>query len=281
VSISLRVSELVVVGWCVVAAAVALARPLDARARLRLVRGATALAVSAALCGLLPIDGAARAIRHLVPALFVLAAYWVSAAFFVAPQPALERRLLAIDHWAVARFTVISRRQPDTLWVLEVLEIAYLAVYAMLPLGAWTAWSHGGTPAVDRYWTLVFLAEASCYLALAWVQTRPPRVLETSAGDVSVVGDARSLSLLRRANEAVLTHGSIQVNTLPSGHAAGAVAAALALAWVGAPHAPLFAVVAGVICVATVVGRYHFLVDTVSGASVAVLWWWLLRAWWR
>lgn len=125
----------------------------------------------------------------------------------------------------------------------------------MLPLGAWAAWSQGRTAAVDRYWTVVFLAESSCYLALAWLQTRPPRALEPWAARL------RTRSVVRHANEAVLTHGSHRMNTIPSGHAAGAVAVALA------------------VCVATVVGRYHFLVDTVAGALVGIVAWLVVRAW--
>ena len=68
------------------------------------------------------------------------------------------------------------------------------------------------------------------------------------------------------------------MNTIPSGHAAGAVAVALALAWLHSPLAPLFGVVAVAICIATVVGRYHFLVDTVAGALVGIAAWLVVRA---
>jgi len=114
---------------------------------------------------------------------------------------------------------------------------------------------------------VVFLSEASCYIALAWLQTRPPRALEPWASSI------RERSIFRQANEVVLTHGSHHMNTLPSGHAAGAVAVALALSSLRAPTAPLFGAAAVAICIATVVGRYHFLVDTVAGVAVAVGWW--------
>lgn len=271
-AVSLRLTELAVVAWCVVAVSVSLARPLSAGARVRLLSGATSLALAAVSCGLMPAAGAFEAVRNVLPALFVLAAYWVAGMFFVAPQPVLEQRLLAIDRRALALFGLTDAPTLGRHGLRDVLEAAYFAVYAVLPLGAWSAWSYGGAAAVDRYWTLVFLAESSCYLALAWLQTRPPRVLESSLA-------AGPPSFVRRANELVLTHGSIQVNTLPSGHAAGAVAVWLALTSVGSPHALLFGVVALGICVATVVGRYHFLVDTVAGAGVAAVWWWLLRGW--
>ena len=271
---SLRIPELAVIGWCVVTAAVSIVRPLPARRRLMVQFGAALLALAALSCGALPGDGVGEAIRNIVPALFVLGSYWVAGAFFVAPQPALERRLLAIDQRVLAPLGLLDAPNARRRWAHDVLEAAYLSVYALLPLGAWSAWAHGGTPAVDRYWALVFLAEASCYLALAWLQTRPPRALETAGAQ------AGRPSLVRRANEVILRHGSIHVNTLPSGHAAGAVSIALALYWVGSPQAAIFGLVAVVICAATVVGRYHFLVDSVAGAAVAVLWWWVLHVWW-
>lgn len=268
-----RQPELAIVWWCVVAAMVSLTRPLSARGRHTVLGGASALGVAAVLSTLLPTEGAAGAVRNVLPALFVLAAYWVAGAFFVAPDRHLEDRLLACDRWVLGPLRLQERLTGRSRWVLATLETAYLAVYAVLPLGAWAAWAHGRTPAVERYWTLVFLSEATCYLALAWVQTRPPRVLEPW------VGALRAGSVVRRANEAILRHGSIQVNTLPSGHVAGAVAVAVALAWLEVPVAPAFGVLAVAISAATVAGRYHFLADTVAAAVVPAVWWWLLSGW--
>lgn len=270
---SLRASELVVVGWCVVAGVVSVARRLPHVNRVRLLVGAGLLASAVVLCSLLPGDGPAGVVRIPAPALFVLAAYRVSAGFFVQPQVGLEAWLASIDRRFVPWLARARPRGAWSRWMMEVLEASYLAVYVVLPLGAWASWAHGGVAALDLYWTLVFLAEGTSYLALAWIQTRPPRALEVDAPRTG------HRSLARRVNEVVLLHGSIQVNTLPSGHAAGATAVALALAWLDVPSAPLFGVAAAVICVATVAGRYHYLVDTVAGVLVALVWWVVLRAW--
>lgn len=267
---ALRVSELMVVAWCLVVAAVSLVRPLSRLARVRVVGGAALLGAAALVCATLPSHGGAGAVRNVLPGAFVLGAYWVAGALFVAPQLELEARLLAVDQRV---FELLGRRGDAhrlPRWLQDASEVAYLSVYAMLPLGAWAAWAAGGTSSVDRYWTLVFLSEASCYLALAWVQTRPPRTLVPRQPAVSI-------GAVRRVNELLLTHASIQVNTLPSGHAAGAVAVALALVWVQSPFATVFGLAALAICLATVTGRYHFVVDTGAGAAVAVAWWLALR----
>jgi membrane-associated phospholipid phosphatase len=264
--------DLVVVWWCLVAAVVAFVRPLEAAPRRHVLGGASVLGLTALATTWLPATAAGDVVRTLLPALFVLGAYWTAAGYVVAPDTRLEARLLAIDHWALDALRLPHRLTTGPRWVLEGLEAAYLSVYAMLPLGAWAAWVHGRAAAVDRYWTVVFLAEASCYLALAWLPTRPPRDLEPWAAAL------RTRSLFRHANETVLTHGSHRMNTIPSGHAAGAVAVAVSLAWLHVPLAPVFAVAALAICVATVVGRYHFLVDTLAGALVALAWWWVVSA---
>jgi membrane-associated phospholipid phosphatase len=63
------------------------------------------------------------------------------------------------------------------------------------------------------------------------------------------------------------------VNTVPSGHAAGAFSVALALT-PGLPVAGgVFLVLAVAITVATVVGRYHYLADSVLGVLVALAVW--------
>jgi membrane-associated phospholipid phosphatase len=69
----------------------------------------------------------------------------------------------------------------------------------------------------------------------------------------------------------VLSRASIQLNTFPSGHAATAVAAALA---VGA-RLPLPGLMMSVIALGilggSVLGRYHYAADALSGAVLALV----------
>ena len=266
----LQTSHVVVAWWCVIASIVALLRPLPGSRRLAIVSGAVALLGTVFAVSRVPWAGAGAAIRTLAPAVWVVAAYWIASAYFVAPQAPLERWLGRVDDALLSRFRRERRGTRGAAWAAELLELAYLAVYATVPTGAWAAWEAGGLAAVDAYWLLVFPSVATCYLSLAWGQTRPPRHLERSAC-------AGRRSALRRANEFVLQHGSHGVNTVPSGHAAGAVAVALSLGGLGSPWAPLFWLLAAAILVATVAGRYHFVVDTALGALVAVVCWAVVR----
>ncbi len=74
----------------------------------------------------------------------------------------------------------------------------------------------------------------------------------------------------------VLAQGSIQANTIPSGHAAGAIAIALAVSSVLPAAGTAFLILGIGITAATVLGRYHYLVDSVLGVAVAMAVWGLV-----
>jgi membrane-associated phospholipid phosphatase len=176
----------------------------------------------------------------------------------------LERWLLRIDEGAGVSRVAWPRV------VYDYFELAYVLVYAVVPAGAIVLAVGGHADAVPRFWSVVLLAEFLSYGMLPWVQTRPPRAIEIAPGRSS------STPQLRQFNLAVLGRASIQANTLPSGHAAGAVATALAVATVMPTAGLAFFVLAVSIAIATVIGRYHYAVDSVLGVMVALGAWLLL-----
>jgi membrane-associated phospholipid phosphatase len=146
--------------------------------------------------------------------------------------------------------------------VVELLELAYLSCYPMLPAGFAIVYWHGSPAEADRFWTAVFVAGALSYGVLPWVRTRPPRQLH---------GAPPGRSSVRLLNEAVLHRASVQFNTFPSGHVATAVATALA-ATAAVPVAGVWLLpLALAIAVACIAGRYHYLADVLTGAAAGVL----------
>jgi membrane-associated phospholipid phosphatase len=125
--------------------------------------------------------------------------------------------------------------------------------------------ANGHASLADRYWTLVTGAELGSFAPLAFIQTRPPWAIERKP----VLADRVVHDLATEMTK----HFTIRVNTFPSGHVAGSLAVALAVAgampWTGA------ALIALALCiaVATVVGRYHYVVDAVAGAALTALLW--------
>jgi membrane-associated phospholipid phosphatase len=99
---------------------------------------------------------------------------------------------------------------------------------------------------------------------LPWVQTRPPRRLEPGPP---------WRSSLRFFNVRLLGETSIGANTVPSGHAAEAVAAALLVSDAPWPVAASMWLAALAVSAGAVLGRYHFAFDAVAGWAVALAVW--------
>ena len=206
---------------------------------------------------------AAFGMPHIMPLVFLLVGYWLPALLVRSPHTRLEHWLLGIDHRLFGRdgLKAFDERAPRAL--VEYFELAYLLCYAVVPAGYVWLLAAGFHQTVDRFWSTVLLAAFFCYGLLPWLPTRAPRVVEAER--------AVWRSAVRRLNLAVLSRGSVQWNTFPSGHTAASLATALAVG----THVPAAGVVLGVIAVSigigSVVGRYHYAADAIAGALVAIL----------
>jgi membrane-associated phospholipid phosphatase len=194
-------------------------------------------------------------VRDWLPAPLMLVAYWQSGPFFVRPNERLQRRLLQLDHRLLG-----DARLPGG--IAQILELAYVFCYPLLPIGLGLLYVSGREAAAGRYWMAILVPTYLCYALLPFLPTAPPRDLEP----------ARPATGIRRLNQWLVHAGSIQANTFPSAHVAATMSAALALC-VELPMAGgIFLVVALAIAAATVFGRYHYLADAILGALVAAGW---------
>jgi undecaprenyl-diphosphatase len=258
-----RVSELIIGGYLGYLLVLSRVLPLPAgRRRLVTLAAAADLALVWWLSGVTTSAGLIA--RDWLPALQILIGYWLSGAFFLRPMTAVEAWLAKWDRTLFDALGArhVAERGPRLL--LEYFEGAYLTVYLLVPLGFGVAYWFAPAVDVDRYWTIVVAAELACYAMLPWIQTRPPRALGLHAA----VEDRRLA--VRRLNALVLGLGSIQVNTFPSGHAAGAFATAFAVGLFVPAAQPVFLVLAASITIASVVGRYHYAADSIAGVAVAI-----------
>jgi hypothetical protein len=197
----------------------------------------------------------------LVPGALLLGGYWLSGFFFRAPQAWLEAWLLRVDH----RFRAERWMDRSPRAVAELLEFSYAMDYVVVGGGAIYAATFG-TEAVAHYWSLVLASELASFAPLPWLRSRPPRVVESPG---SSLPQTRRVTM-RRLNAFILDGASIQANTLPSGHVSGAVAAALGVMAVDAVVGSWLMAAAGLITIAAIAGRYHYVVDCVAGAAVAL-----------
>ncbi len=144
----------------------------------------------------------------------------------------------------------------------SVLEIAYLLVYALGPVSVAMLYVYGRRNRVDAFLFVFLLAVFLSYAQFPFWPSEPPRVL-FPRDDLPTYA-----TVFRSFNLWLLRVGGIHTSVFPSGHVAAATAAAAGMVlylpehkWVGR----VLGVVAVLIAVATVYGRYHYLADAVAG----------------
>jgi len=257
----LRASEWITVAYFAYLAGAAAVVPGIGRPQRRRAIG-TALAVVIAVLTVAAFGTRATLWRDWMPLIYILIGYWLPALLVTGTDQVFERRLLAFDRrWLGENVATISERSPRA--VIELLELAYLFCYPMVPIGFACLSVAGLHEESDRFWTAVLLAAFGCYGVLPWLPTRPPRAIEGAP--------MRSSGPVRRLNERVLGLASVQLNTFPSGHVAASLATALAVS-ARLPLAGLpLGLLALAIAIASVVGRYHYAADAVAGAALALL----------
>lgn len=224
---------------------------------------------SALMCaGIFLAAHASPRIRDWAPFAFIGAGYYASGLLFIEPSPAFEEWLLAWDRRLLGDPTTRFAHWPS--WFLAYLDIVYSGAFLLLPAGWMTLVLSGGERLADRYWSMVALAELGSFGGMAFVQSRPPWALERPArlGDTSV----------HEAAIGIAQTFSNRSNTFPSGHVAGLLAIALAIVGPAPAAGVAFLVLWASATVACVVGRYHYIVDAVAGAALAVIVWLIVRA---
>jgi membrane-associated phospholipid phosphatase len=228
-------------------------------------RRAWLIAAAAAAAGAVWVvaHAGSAAVRIDAPLAYILAGYFLSGYLFVAPSVAIESWLMGWDRRLLGDPATRFVGWPRAL--VAALEIVYMGCFLLIPAGLASLVLSDHLALVDRYWRLVMGAEFLAFAPLAFIQTRPPWAIERKP-------ELADPAIHRLASRMV-AHLTIGVNTFPSGHAAGSLAVALAivgaLPWAGG----LLLALAAAIGVACVVGRYHYIVDVVAGAAVALGLW--------
>jgi hypothetical protein len=214
-------------------------------------------------------------VRDWLPALLLLMPYWVAGLFFSGANEKLQSRLLRFDNVLLNRFRPLWPGGRVRRWLLAYLEIAYAICYLIVPLAIGVLYLGHMRIYADRFWSTVLLPTYISFSALPFFPTLPPRVLDSQPVQL------KSKNKIRRLNLWILQHASIRVNTFPSGHVAASVSAALALLSLMPAVGSLFVLIAISIALGAVIGRYHYAVDALLAAAIAVATfifeWWL---WW-
>jgi membrane-associated phospholipid phosphatase len=219
--------------------------------------------VALVICEHLPRD-TASIVRDWLPVPLFLIPYWQTGQFFVRPDAAIERRLLAIDQRLLP--DVANKAGTDSTGIGVLLETAYLFCYPLVPLGLLAVYLTGLREKAGSFWFVVLVATYLCYAITPFVPALPPRSL--AGVRQAPAGDANKGRIFNRW---ILRHGSIHAISFPSAHAASAFAVAFVLLRYSLPAGLLFLLVAIAISLGAVIGRYHYALDVVLGAAVSLL----------
>jgi hypothetical protein len=207
---------------------------------------------------------AASVVRDWLPAALMLFVYWQAGEFFIGVDQRFQDRLERIDERFVGPLLHSLSHRRAGLWVAACLEVAYLFCYPLIPLSMATLYLLRMGRYADTFWTVVLISTYSCYAALPFVQTLPPRMLSEPW-----LAPLPSTPV-RRLNLWLLRHASIHVNTFPSAHVAASTGVALVLTSLAPrPVGLAFSMIAVGIAVGTFAGRYHFAADAIAGCAVA------------
>lgn len=202
--------------------------------------------------------------RDLAPALLLLIGYWLSGQFFRGANPGVQATFRSIEQrwfpWVQGAISSQPRR-----WLSAYFEASYVWCYALIPAGVLVLHATGHVGTVDRFWTVLLTSTFACHGCTVLLPSLPPWLADANAEATAETSAIRSL------NKWLLTHSSITVNTFPSGHVASSFGATLVVVTV-APMAGLaFLWMAASIGVATTVLRYHYTLDGILGAALALL----------
>jgi membrane-associated phospholipid phosphatase len=266
---AVRGTEWVLVIFLIYAAAAAVLLPagFHVRGRVALWNLGTILA-----CGLLihfdrdKRSVALSVIRDWLPLAVLLLAYQ-EMGWFATPQTAhpLEANWVAWDRLflrggAKAAIEAFGPLLPS------ILEIAYSLVYTIAPFCLAVLYIYRRRNRVDQFLFLVTLGVLLCYAQFPFWPSEPPRVVFLGQDLPS------SDTVFRRFNLWLLGHAGIHTSVFPSAHVAAAFSAAFGM-WRTLPEhkwvSRFLFVMALLIAVATVYGRYHYFADALAGLSMA------------
>ena len=225
------------------------------------------LAAVTGMCGLAVVFAAQMApswVRDWLPAPLMVMAYRQAGFFFQKPMMSLQAALQNFD----AMVLKAARRLRPGLWARSALaayfEAVYFLCYPLVPGGLLVLYFHGFRGSADTFWKTVLPAAYLCYVVVPFLPTLPPRLVEQGT-------TLPNRGVLRDGNLAILTYVSIGANTFPSGHAAASVAVALVLLQFAPVSGAVFMFLAISINIASVAQRYHYTLDCLLGALVALL----------
>jgi membrane-associated phospholipid phosphatase len=266
----MRSSEWIQAGFAVILALAAWIRPLPAGRRW-LVTALCAFAVIAIAAAresihLLP-PVAVSILRDWLTVVLMPIPYWQAGQFFLGPNEKIQAWLLESDRKLQNLLPPPLRTSSP--WLRLTMEWAYMFCYPLAPLGLAVLYIAGLRQYSSVYWFIVLVPTYLCYGITPFFPALPPRSL-TKKQSPAATTKSRIFNLW------ILKYLSIQAISFPSAHVASALAVSFVLLLYVPIAGVIFLIISIWIGVAAVVGRYHYALDVILGAAVALI---FIAAW--
>lgn len=205
--------------------------------------------------------------RDWAPSPLVLVAYW-QLNWFQSPRHLedLEQVWLTWDRMILSNFGL--RAGIESLGPLfpYILELSYVLMYTIPPLSVAALYIIRRRDRVDAFLFPFLLGTLSAYALLPYFPSGSPRV------EHPLLDQPNITTIWRHFNIWILSRGDIQTSVFPSGHVTASFSAAFAM-MLALPERKWFGrflmMMAVLISIATVYGRYHYAADGFAGLMIS------------
>jgi len=205
----------------------------------------------------------ASAFRDWLPVALMLVPYWQTGQFFMGPNERIQNRLAEIDR-RLSNVVPHPAKVPGRFTQLS-MEWAYMFCYPMVPCGLGVIYAAGLRQYTSTFWFIVLVSTYLCYAITPFVPALPPRSITRKQSSVAAANTGRVMNLW------ILQHGSIHAISFPSAHVASALAVSLVLLRFVPIAGVVFLVISFWIAVAAITGGYHYAIDVLLGAAIALI----------
>jgi membrane-associated phospholipid phosphatase len=267
----MRISEWIQAGFATIIAVAAWIRPLTARRRsaVTLLAGFTIFAVILAHFSARVLTPHQMSIfRDWLPVVLMLVPYWQTGQFFMGPNERIQARLVEIDRWLLSLIPPVTGTSGR--YTRLSMEWAYMLCYPLVPLGLGVLYAAGLRQYANTYWFIVLVPTYLCYAITPFVPALPPRSIAVKQRIAPAPNKGRVMNLW------ILRYGSIQAISFPSAHVASAIAISFVLLRFVPIAGVIFLIVSFGIAIGAVVGGYHYAIDVLLGAVMALV---IVAAW--
>ncbi len=264
-----RKSEWICLAYFAYTSAVAAVHPLPLSVRIEVWLADAAVFAALALLALPAVARrpALAVVRDWLPLALILLAYrqmgWMALPH---ENRNFENYWIALDRLLLHRWGLKRAIESAGALIPNLLELSYLLVYVMPVAMTATLYALGARAKLEAAYRIVLSATLATYALYPFFPSEPPRTVFPDA-------DLPVMSALRAFNLRILGAYGIHMSVFPSGHSAAAFACAFAVRLLLPLHrlaGCAFLILAVLIAVATVYGRYHFAIDTLAGLGMAL-----------